>query len=354
MDRYDFLAIEVPNAYLAFPMQTFLDPAATVTMAEISPRVGIVAIGRNEGERLRRCLSSIDVAGAPVIYVDSASSDGSSAMAAALGARAVDLDMAQPFTAARARNAGLEALVAGYPQVEYIQFVDGDCEFEPGWIALAIRFLDAHPDVAVACGRRRERYPEASFYNRICDAEWNTPVGEARECGGDALMRRTALTGVGGYNAALAAGEEPELCHRLRGAGWRVWRLDAAMTIHDAAMHRFRQWWLRAKRSGIGYAQAWRMTHRRPDPLYRRETMRALFWTLGVTGVSVGAALLVDWRLILLAPLLWGLQFFRLARRHGQAEGALLLIGKAAETIGIATYFCRAIGGRAGGTIFYK
>lgn len=319
-----------------------------------SPRVGVVAIGRNEGERLRRCLTSVDVAGAPVVYVDSASTDGSSAMAAALGARIVDLDMALPFTAARARNAGLYALLADWPDLEYVQFVDGDCEFEPGWIALAMRFLDAQPDVAVACGRRRERYPDATFYNRVCDAEWNTPVGEALACGGDALMRRTAITEAGGYNPVLAAGEEPELCHRLRAAGWRIWRVDAAMTIHDAAMHRFRQWWLRAVRSGMGYAQAWRLTRHRPEPLYRRETMRALAWTLGVAGLALLLALLIDWRLILLAPLLWGLQFLRLAHRHGAAEGALLLVGKAAETIGIATYLRRAIGGRAGGTIFYK
>ena len=323
-------------------------------MAESAVRVGIVAIGRNEGERLRRCLSSIDVAGVPVVYVDSGSSDGSSDMARALQAQVVDLDMAQPFTAARARNAGLQALVAGHPELDFVQFVDGDCEFERGWIMAAIGFLDAHADVAVVCGRRRERYPEASFYNRLCDAEWNTPVGEARACGGDALMRRAALVAVGGYDPALAAGEEPELCHRLRAEGWRVWRLDTAMTIHDAAMHRFRQWWLRAVRGGLGYAQAWRLTSGRPDPLYRRETLRALFWTLGVTTFTAVAALAIDLRLILLAPLIWMLQFLRLAYRHGPARGALLLVGKAAETTGILTFASRALRGRTGGTVCYK
>jgi GT2 family glycosyltransferase len=275
-------------------------------------------------------------------------------MASANGATIVDLDMALPFTAARARNAGLKTLLEAHPHVEYVQFVDGDCEFEPGWITVATRFLDTHPDVAVACGRRRERYPNASFYNRLCDAEWNTPVGEARACGGDALVRRTALAAIGGFNTALAAGEEPELCSRLRVDGWRIWRLDAAMTIHDAAMHRFRQWWLRAVRSGMGYAQAWRITYRRPEPLYRREAIRALFWTFGVPAIALLAMLLIDWRLFFLAPLLWGLQFLRLASRYGPAQGGILLIGKVAETIGIARYFGRAISGRRGGTIFYK
>jgi GT2 family glycosyltransferase len=317
-------------------------------------RVGIVAIGRNEGERLRLCLSSIDVPGSPVIYVDSASTDGSAAMAKALGAQVVELDMGKPFTAARARNAGLDALFARAPTLEFVQFVDGDCEFEPGWIAQAIDFLDGHPEVAVACGRRRERFPEASFYNRVCDAEWNTPIGEAQACGGDALMRIDAIRKVGGFDPCLSAGEEPELCHRLREQGWRVWRIDAPMTIHDAAMHRFRQWWLRAVRSGLGYAQAWRATSGRPQPLYRRESLRALGWTMGIIAVAVLAALLLGWPALLLAPLIWALQYLRLAKCRGMGEAGLLLLGKAAETVGIITYLRRALAGRSGGTIFYK
>lgn len=320
----------------------------------LGPRLGIVAIGRNEGERLRRCLTSIDAPAAPIVYVDSGSTDGSSAMAETLGAQVIELDMAQPFTAARARNAGLEAIMAREPGLEYVQFVDGDCEFERGWLALAMEFLDERADVAVACGRRRERFPEASFYNRVCDAEWNTPVGEARACGGDALMRTAAVVAVGGFDVGLPAGEEPELCHRLRQQGWRVWRLDAAMTIHDAAMHHFRQWWLRAVRSGLGYAQAWRATRGLPHPLYRRECLRALAWTLGVAAVAAAAALVWGWPALLAAPLIWAMQFARLTGRHGTGEAALLLIGKAAETVGIATYVRRAMAGRAGGTIFYK
>jgi glycosyltransferase involved in cell wall biosynthesis len=317
-------------------------------------RVGIVVIGRNEGPRLWRCLTSIDIPDAPVVYVDSGSTDGSSTSATELGADLVDLDMAQPFTAARARNAGLQRLMARHPHLDYIQFVDGDCELELGWITLGTHFLDGQPDIAVAFGRRRERFPDASLYNRVCDAEWDTPIGEALACGGDALIRCSALVTVGGYNAALPAGEEPELCHRLRGEGWRIWRLDAPMTIHDAAMHRFRQWWLRTVRSGIGYAQGWHTTRHRPDPLYRRETLRALFWTFGVVGLALAAALVTNWRMILLAPLIWGLQFIRLARRHRAGNAVLLLVGKAAETVGIATFVRRAIEGRAGGTIFYK
>ncbi|MFP3526346.1 hypothetical protein SB912_28065, partial [Pantoea sp. SIMBA_072] len=90
-------------------------------------------------------------------------------------------------------------------------------------LATAQAFLDHHPEVAVVCGRRRERFPERSVYNLLCDLEWDTPIGEAKACGGDALMRADAFAGAGGFRADLIAGEEPELCVRLRGNGWKVW-----------------------------------------------------------------------------------------------------------------------------------
>jgi glycosyltransferase involved in cell wall biosynthesis len=69
-------------------------------------RTGLVAIGRNEGERLRRCLISAQGVYDHVVYVDSGSSDDSVALAESFGAVVVVLDTARPFTAARARNAG--------------------------------------------------------------------------------------------------------------------------------------------------------------------------------------------------------------------------------------------------------
>jgi hypothetical protein len=46
-------------------------------------------------------------------------------------------------------------------------------------------------------GRRRERFPEASVYNRLCDLEWDTSIGEARSCGGDFLARAGAFRDAG-------------------------------------------------------------------------------------------------------------------------------------------------------------
>ncbi|RYD45382.1 MAG: glycosyltransferase [Sphingomonadales bacterium] len=317
-------------------------------------QIGVVAIGRNEGERLRVCLGSVP-ADVPVAYVDSGSTDGSVDFARSRGSAVIELDLASPFTAARARNAGLEAILRTSPALRYIQFVDGDCELETGWLAVAEQFLESQPSVAAVCGRRRERYPERSFYNRLCDAEWNTPIGEADACGGDAMFRASALMQAQGYDAAIIAGEEPELCHRLRGMGWQVWRIDSPMTIHDADMHRARQWWLRSVRSGFGYAQVWQKTSwsgRRA--LYGRQLVSALAWTLGAALIAILAAIAFGPLGLIAAPLLWLLQLTRLSMRGGAAWGWHMLAGKAAETIGIMRYVANRLGRRNQGAIFYK
>src|SRR5262249_59555579 len=115
----------------------------------------------------------------------------------------------------------------------------------------ATSFLSSHPDVAAVTGRLRERHPERSVYNWLCDREWDRPPGEMRECGGIMMMRTSALAGVHGYREDLIAGEEPELCVRLRAARWRLWRLGTEKALHDANLTRFAQWWRRATRGGF-------------------------------------------------------------------------------------------------------
>ncbi|MFN3620495.1 glycosyltransferase [Sphingorhabdus sp.] len=323
-------------------------------MSDFRTSIGLVAIGRNEGERLKRCLRSVP-AHIPLVYVDSASTDDSVAFARARQALVVELDMAIPFSAARARNEGLGALLARHPQIEFVQFVDGDCELEADWLDTAAKFLKSRPPVGAVCGRRRERYPDASIYNRMCDEEWNTPVGRADACGGDAMLRVHAFQQVGGYDPAMIAGEEPELCQRLRGADWQIWRLDAPMTVHDADMHAFRQYWNRAIRSGFGYAQVFHKTKAGDgDILYRREVISALFWTFGVAMVALLLAAIFGALGLLISPAIWWLQWLRLGRRHGFAKGGHMLTGKVAEAAGILRYWSVRIRGRSQGAIFYK
>jgi GT2 family glycosyltransferase len=327
----------------------------------MSLSVGAVAIGRNEGARLVRCLSALVPAvraaapgGGPagrVIYVDSGSTDGSVAAARELGAEVVALDPDAPFTAALARNAGLAALSERDPP-DLVQFVDGDCEIDPGWIPAARAFLAAHEDVAAVCGRRRERHPEASLWNRLIDAEWDTPVGEARACGGDALMRRAAIEAAGGFDARLIAGEEPELCVRLRASGWRIWRLDAEMTLHDADMTRLGQWWRRTVRAGYTYAEGAAMHGAPPERHNVARLRRALLWGAALPGAALLGAAVSPWAALLL--LAYPAQILRLAPALGLARAAALTLGKPAEAQGAASWALGRLRGRRRRLIEYK
>lgn len=252
--------------------------------------VGVIAIGRNEGERLVACLRSLRGRAGVVVYVDSASTDGSVERARDLGAEVVQLDMSLPFTAARARNAGYERLRELSPSVRFVQFVDGDCVVVEGWIERARARLTERPELAVVCGRRRERHPTETIWNRIIDVEWDTPVGDALACGGDAMMRVEAFDAVGGFDGSIIAGEEPELCVRLRRAGWKIERLDAEMTLHDAAMKHARQWWTRAVRAGHAYAEGAALHGDSPDRHWVRETRRIWWWGGVVPAAAVLAA----------------------------------------------------------------
>lgn len=315
--------------------------------------IAVVAIGRNEGERLRACLSSVLRFASLVVYVDSNSTDDSVAMARALGVEVIVLPPNVAFTAALARNAGWRRAIELAPQVEFIQFVDGDCAVVDGWMPQAHNFLGAHPDVVAVCGRRRERHPERSIYNLLCDFEWASPIGEARSCGGDVMMRAAALQAVGGYRDSLIAGEEPELCVRLRAQGGRVWRLDAEMTLHDAAMLRIGQWWKRSMRAGYAYAEGAHLHGAPPERHCVRASRRAWVWGLGIPLVAVlGAVLWSPWWLVIL--LVYPLQMLRLylgfdgTLKARAARAAFSLLGKFAEVTGqIKFVWLRLTGGRA-------
>jgi serine acetyltransferase len=315
--------------------------------------IGVITIGRNEGNRLQRCLTSLLGEDVTIVYVDSRSTDGSPARARSLGAEVVELDMSLPFSAARARNEGFEHLMEINPDCTFVQFVDGDCEVAPGWIAKARAELESRPDVAVVCGRRRERFPEASVYNRLADLEWDTPVGEIESCGGDSLVRVRAFREVGGFDASIAAGEEPELCQRIRAKGWKVLRVDAEMTLHDSAMLHLGQWWTRAVRSGYGSSDV--ASRFGSQGLFVGQVKSARMWTIGypiallVAGLGVG--IVAGWRWGILAAALVALalpaQMFRVAIRtrprvrswgDAIAYGVLMMVGKWASLLGEIRY----------------
>jgi len=242
-----------------------------------------------------------------------------------------------------------------------VHFFDGDCEVVPGWLREALEALAAHPEWAVVCGRRRERFPEASAFNRQCEIEWNAGAGEIRSCGGDALMRIDALAAVGGYREDLIAGEEPELCVRLRAAGWKIWRLQRDMVWHDAAMTRWSQWWRRSKRAGHAFAQGAFLHGAPPERHYVAEQRRALIWgaVLPLSIVVLGLIHPIAWLLLAVYPL----QVLRLALRPQpaavEADAAwsrafFLVAGRFPEAAGVLLFHWHKHRGRASSLIEYK
>jgi GT2 family glycosyltransferase len=330
--------------------------------APVHGTVGVVVIGRNEGDRLRRCLESLQQEAGVVAYVDSGSTDGSLDLCQAMAVPTVELDLRIPFTAARARNEGAKFLLRRYPDTTYIQFIDGDCEMRPGWLELAATQLAGRSDVAVVCGRVRERHPEATIYNRLCEMEWNVPVGEIDACGGIAMMRSAALRQVGGYCDSLIAGEEPELCARLRAASWKIVRLDAEMTLHDAAMTRFRQWWRRTVRTGYAYASVSRLVGPERVRIWTRQFRSNWFWGLALPVVVLVMAPFSPWvsLILMVGYMALGLRIYRGRRKKGDSPrdsrlyAFFCVLAKFPHVQGQLRYFLDRLLGRSGKLIEYK
>jgi GT2 family glycosyltransferase len=339
--------------------------------------LGVVVIGRNEGERLERCLRSLVGHAGVIVYVDSGSTDGSQDFARSLGVEVLALDMSTGFTAARARNAGTARVRELAPGARFVQFVDGDCEVAPGWLEAGQRAFAADAQIAAVSGRLRERFPEKSLYNRLADLEWDRPVGEEKSCGGNAMMRVAAFMQVGGFDPTLIAGEEPELCARLRAAGLRIMRLADEMALHDIAMTTRAQWMKRAQRHGHAIVEVSYFRTPASRGLFTAQIRSALIWGLGwfvgvvvfyVLGMIATAFVSVWLGVVLLILCVMVLCGWAAQRKKIMAQGMakgldrstadqyadLVLASKRQTVWGMASYLWDRVRGRRKGVIEYK
>ena len=319
-----------------------------------------MVVGRNEGERLRRCVGALPL-DIRRVYVDSGSADSSLDTARGLGAEAVALDPDGGFSAARGRNTGfrlIDSTPAGAP--EFVQFVDGDCELRAGWLERAADELSRRPDLAIVCGVLREHDRDSSVFRRLCDMEWRRPIGPMSACGGIFMVRSAAFRQVAGFDERLVVGEEADLCRRVIAAGWKLVRLDAPMATHDSGMSRFGHWWSRSVRGGYAYALS-----ASADPSGRafvRERWRAWLWSFVVPLVAVAAAWPTHgWSLVIL--LLYPLRAFRIAwRRRYEGEsatdrllyGAACVVAQAPQLLGQLRYWIERVRGRRHRVIEYR
>lgn len=320
--------------------------------------VGFIAIGRNEGERLKRCLISLKRYGGPIVYIDSGSADNSVDAASALGAEVDALSDNEAFTAGRARNAGFDRLKENWPETEFVMFIDGDCELVDGFVDAALLTLRDDPSIGVVTGRCRELYPDATIYNRLCDMEWNGPVGDIDACGGIFMARRAVFEEAGGFNPTVIAAEDDELCIRVRANGHRVNRIAHEMCLHDADMRRFGQWWRRAERAGHAFSQVGDMH----PGYFAGPRRRAWLWGLVLPGIAIALAPFTNgWSLILL--LLYPVSFIRTWRslirngasmRHAGLHAAFLTLAKFPNLAGMIAYRLKRLKGDRIAIVEYK
>jgi GT2 family glycosyltransferase len=176
------------------------------------------------------------------------------------------------------------------------------------------------------------------------------------------MIRMSAFRDVGGYDPSVIAGEEPEMCVRLRGKGWKIRRIDAEMTLHDAAMTRFGQWWKRNVRAGHAFAEGYAM-HGAPPERHWAKRVRSN-WVYGVVVPVLALGLAWPTRGISLALLLaFVFLAFRVAsleRRRGRSAhdarlyGLFVAIGKLPQALGQIRYYYGRLFGQRSGLIEYK
>lgn len=324
---------------------------------------GIIVIGRNEAARLEASLRAAIAAGAPVLYVDSGSTDASLAIAQALGVEVLPLDASLPYTAARARNAGLEALLLSYPDLRYVQFVDGDCQLAPGWMASAVELLDTRGDVAAVTGILQEQSSQRSPYTRLCHIEWSRPVGAILDCGGLSMVRVAAFQQVSGFNPEIIAGEDTELFVRLRLQGWKLWSLGQNMASHSADLVEFRQWWLRTIRSGYAYAEGKALHGQGPLKHWVKENRSIWLWGFWLPLAALLAALETRGMSLVVLMLAYGYTLIKTAQTiQGQGHlwtdawlySGFCLLGKVPQMLGQFKFYWRRWQGKAARIIEYK
>lgn len=309
--------------------------------------VDVVLIGRNEGERLVKSLASILPQARRVVYVDSGSTDTSVAHAREAGALVVDLDMSVPFTAARARNAGFDALMAQEDPPDLVQFLDGDCTLSDGWLAQAAAAMRQDDGLALVTGLQSELRRDDTVFHQMSDFEWKRPVGEIEACGGNMTVRVSAFRAVGGFDPTVIAAEDDEFCTRLRKAGWRLIRIPEAMATHDSGSLRFEQWWKRAERTGHGFAQ---VGHLHPE-YFLRERQRGWVYGLMLPALAVLGAfaspavplLVLGVYLLSWLKTMRGLQASGLHAREARSHALYLTLSKFPNVLGMLRFHWRRL-----------
>lgn len=196
-------------------------------------RLSIVLISKNQAWNIARLIESVTQESAcassvEIVLVDSASTDQTVKLADRYSITILRLWPDQRLTPAAGRYVGYK-----YTMGDLVLFLDGDMELHPGWLKKALQVVQDRHDIAAVTGqvidlpkvvRADDKPPQAK---QSMDAATEIPYAS-----GAAMYRRSVLKEVGTFNPHLYSDEEPDLCIRIRHAGYRVVRLQYPIAYH--------------------------------------------------------------------------------------------------------------------------
>lgn len=236
-----------------------------------APRLSVVVVGRNEGDRLVRCLESVSgmtplQGDFEILYVDSGSVDESPDRAREAGARIVTVE--GKSSAAVARNAGWRAA-----RGEFVLFLDGAPVLDSDFPARALGVFEDEK-VALVRGARRDEKEEPTMYDTALAIDDLPPPDDFELCWGEAMVRRSVLEQTNGFDVRLMAGEWPDLCRKIRELGLSLRNVADPMVVREGEPIGFGRYWKRLRRQGYGLAEASALCRTPPLPAWAVEARR--------------------------------------------------------------------------------
>jgi GT2 family glycosyltransferase len=206
------------------------------------PDLAIVIPAYQAAHHLRRSLPAAVRAsrGAPVVVVDSGSTDGTADVARSLGAEVIRLP--ERHGPAHNRNVGVERTAA-----EVVLFIDADCVAHPDTVDRVRRAFAEDPALVALTGSYDDDPPEGNFASlymnlRHHHTHQHGQREDASFWAGCGAVRRAAFVQAGGFDAARFPSpqvEDIELATRMRPLG-RL-RLDP-----DLQVTHLKRWSLRS------------------------------------------------------------------------------------------------------------
>jgi GT2 family glycosyltransferase len=314
--------------------------------------VSVVVLTYDRPQRLQRCLASLLRQDVETPFEIVVADDGSDASTAAIVEAAARLDgrvrhVRHPHRGIpAARNLGLRHALGAR-----VAFVADDYVLAPGYLRVALQYLDDHPEAAVVRFRVRPLedhlgarashcYYDASVLRRLLLERDRGSSGRARslrllrrlpgaareagetttlEAAGAAVFRREAIDAVGGWDESLLRAEDTELTGRLRAAGYRVHFHPAPLVGHHydrlpfdtvrkcfaTGFHRARL----AREPGSGVVGA------------KASGLAIVVWRAGAAGSPARALVALPWLLLFEGATLAGFASARCLSRRSREPG---------------------------------